>query len=93
MFPGGGAHYVGMAAGLDDRFDVFHEVMRDGRRSVCTSATGWTSRRLLRPDASPDALRKATASLPAVFLTSVAARPPVDGVGRDPERFRRSQPG
>ena len=71
MFPGGGAQYVGMAAGLDDRFDVFHEVMRDGIERV-RERHGVDLAPLLRPDASPDALRKTTASLPAVFLTSVA---------------------
>ena len=71
LFPGGGAHYVGMAAGLDDRFDVFHEVMEDGLARL-RERHGLDLAPLLRSDASPDALRKATASLPAVFLTSVA---------------------
>ncbi len=71
LFPGGGAHYAGMAAGLDDRFDVFHDVMHDGLRRL-RQCHGLDLAPLLEHSASPDALRKATASLPAVFLTSVA---------------------
>ena len=71
LFPGGGAHYPGMAAALDDRFDVFHEVMEDGLRRL-RERHGLDLAPLLRADASSQALRKTTASLPAVFLTSVA---------------------
>ena len=71
LFPGGGAHYPGMAAALDDRFDVFHEVMEDGIRRL-HERHGLDLAPLLRADTSSEALRKTTASLPAVFLTSVA---------------------
>lgn len=71
LFPGGGAQYVGMGAGLDHRFDVFHDVMTDGIARV-REMSGVDLGPLLRPEASADALRKTTASLPAVFLTSVA---------------------
>jgi len=71
MFPGGGSHYVGMASGFDDRFAVFHEVRREGVARL-RERHGIDLEPLLTPDASPDALRKTTASLPAVFLTSVA---------------------
>jgi acyl transferase domain-containing protein/thioesterase domain-containing protein len=71
MFPGGGAHYVGMATGFDERFDVFHDAMREGV-ALLRERHGVDLGPLLRPDASADALRKATVSLPAVFLTSVA---------------------
>ena len=71
LFPGGGAHYPGMAAALDDRFDVFHEVMEDGIRRL-RERHELDLAPLLRADTSSEALRKTTASLPAVFLTSVA---------------------
>ena len=71
LFPGGGSQYNGMAAGLDDRFGVFHEVMRDGIERV-KARSGIDLAPLLRPDADADALRQTTASLPAIFLTSVA---------------------
>ena len=71
LFPGGGSQYNGMAAGLDERFDVFHEVLRDGIERV-KAKSGLDLEPLLRPDAVDDALRHTTASLPAIFLTSVA---------------------
>jgi acyl transferase domain-containing protein/thioesterase domain-containing protein len=71
MFPGGGSQYVGMAAGLDDRFDVFHAVMTDGIARV-RERSGVDLAPLLRPDADAESLRATTASLPAVFLTSIA---------------------
>ena len=37
LFPGGGSQYVGMAAGLDERFDVFHEVIREGIELVAAT--------------------------------------------------------
>ncbi len=71
MFPGGGAQYPGMAAGLDSRFGVFHETMRDGIARVKAKADIDLTP-LLAVDGDADALRRPTASLPAVFLTSVA---------------------
>ena len=71
MFPGGGSQYNGMAAGLDDRFDVFKAVMAEGIAKV-RDRSGLDLAPLLAPDAAEDALRATTASLPAVFLTSVA---------------------
>ena len=71
LFPGGGAQYNGMAAGLDERFSVFHEVMRDGIERV-KARSGVDLAPLLSPDAEPDALRRTTVSMPAVFLTSIA---------------------
>jgi acyl transferase domain-containing protein/thioesterase domain-containing protein/acyl carrier protein len=71
MFPGGGSQYNGMAAGLDDRFEVFHEVMRDGIERV-RRRSGIDLAPLLRPDAEPDALIHTPVSLPAIFITSVA---------------------
>jgi acyl transferase domain-containing protein/thioesterase domain-containing protein/acyl carrier protein len=71
MFPGGGSQYPAMGAGLDERFAVFHQTRGEGAEVV---------RRLGGPDLEPlwsvggsaDELRKPTASLPAVFVTSVA---------------------
>ena len=72
MFPGGGSQYPGMAAGLDpDRFATFHEVRSEGLRLV-RQASGVDLAPLLESGADPDALRPPTASLPAVFITSVA---------------------
>jgi len=71
LFPGGGAHYVGMASGFDGRFDVFHDVVDDcvvrlrARHNLDLAP-------LLAAGASPDAPRKATTSLPAVFVVSLA---------------------
>ena len=71
MFPGGGSQYVGMAAGLDERFEVFHETMRDGLAQL-RERHGVDLEPLLSPDADEEALRHTTASLPAIFLTSIA---------------------
>jgi acyl transferase domain-containing protein/thioesterase domain-containing protein/acyl carrier protein len=71
MFPGGGAQYPGMAARLDERFVVFHETMRDGIARVRAKADLDLSP-LLAADGDAEALRRPTASLPAVFLTSIA---------------------
>ena len=71
VFPGGGSQYPGMGAGLDDRFDVFHRVRREGIEAM-RRVGGVDLEPLLAPGAEPDALRRPTASLPAVFVTSVA---------------------
>jgi acyl transferase domain-containing protein len=71
MFPGGGAQYPGMGAGLDPRFHAFHETMRDGIARIKAKADIDLTP-LLAVDGDADALRRPTASLPAVFLTSVA---------------------
>ncbi|NNE11592.1 MAG: KR domain-containing protein [Ilumatobacter sp.] len=71
MFPGGGSQYPGMAAGLDGRFDTFHRVREEGIELV-RQAGGVDLAPLLVPDADPSELRPPTASLPAVFVTSVA---------------------
>ena len=72
MFPGGGAQYVGMGSNLDDRFTVFHQVRAE--------ATALLVEELGGPDLGPcwdvageeAAMRRATISLPATFVTSVA---------------------
>jgi acyl transferase domain-containing protein/surfactin synthase thioesterase subunit/acyl carrier protein len=72
LFPGGGAQYPRMAQGLDERFDEFHRVMRDGC-AIVHRETGVDLAALLAGDGDDDAeLRRPTASLPAVFLTSLA---------------------
>ncbi|HEV8298714.1 MAG TPA: type I polyketide synthase, partial [Acidimicrobiales bacterium] len=71
LLPGGGTQYPGMAAGLDDRFDVFHRVLHEGI-GIVKAQTGLDLAPLLKPDADPDALRLPTASLPAVFVIEVA---------------------
>ncbi|HWM22328.1 MAG TPA: SDR family NAD(P)-dependent oxidoreductase [Ilumatobacteraceae bacterium] len=71
MFPGGGSQYVGMAAGLDHRFDVFHATLRHGFDIVRT-ATGLDLAPLVAIGGDDVELRNPTASLPAVFVTSVA---------------------
>ena len=81
MFPGGGSQYTGMGAGLDDRFDVFHEVMRDGiarvrRASRARPRAAAAPRRRRRRAAQDDGV--AARGLPHVGR----ARPPVDGLGR-----------
>jgi acyl transferase domain-containing protein/thioesterase domain-containing protein/nucleoside-diphosphate-sugar epimerase/acyl carrier protein len=71
LFPGGGAQYAGMAAGLDDRFEVFHATIAAG-----TDLVRQITRVDLRPcfsaDADPVFMRRADVSLPAVFLTEIA---------------------
>ncbi|MET0579339.1 MAG: SDR family NAD(P)-dependent oxidoreductase, partial [Ilumatobacteraceae bacterium] len=71
MFPGGGSQYNGMAAGLDARFGVFHDTMADGIARI-ERRSGIDLRPRLARDAAADALLHTTASLPAVFLTSIA---------------------
>ncbi len=71
MFPGGGAQYVGMGAGLDERFEVFHQIRSEGA-AIVRDAGGPDLDELFGVDADDEALRQATASLPAVFITSVA---------------------
>ena len=58
-----------MGTGLDDRFEVFHRVRREGLEAM--RALGVEDLDLLfDPGADPDLLRRPTASLPAVFITS-----------------------
>lgn len=72
LFPGGGAQYVGMGAGLTgDRFATYREVLRDGIDAV-RAAGGPDLDALLAPDADEELLRVAETSLPAVFVVSVA---------------------
>ncbi len=71
MFPGGGSQFPGMGAGLDARFEVFHAVRREGAALV-RNAGGPDLLPLFERDGDADALRQAAASLPAVFVTSVA---------------------
>ena len=72
MFPGGGSQYNGMAAGLDDASSVFHETMADGIARV--AATVGHRPRAAAGAATPTSTHSARppASLPAIFLTSVA---------------------
>ncbi len=71
MFPGGGSQYAGMAQDLDDRFDVFHETLRDAMERV--RAAGGPDLTLTMPlDADDAELQRADVSLPSVFVTSVA---------------------
>jgi acyl transferase domain-containing protein/acyl carrier protein len=76
MFPGGGAQYAGMGAGLDSRFGVFHETMREGLEHLL-ERHGIDLAPLIRADdgaldESNAQLRNPSLMLPAVFLTSVA---------------------
>ena len=70
MFPGGGSQYPGMGAGLDARFSEFHAVRAEGARLV-RAMGGPDLERLWATGADAAALRQPTASLPAVFLTSL----------------------
>ena len=70
-FPGGGSQYAGMGAGLDSRFDVFHAV-RDQGIDLARQIAGIDLAPLFEPDVDAGELRRPTASLPAVFVTSVA---------------------
>lgn len=72
MFPGGGAQYVGMGAGLDHRFSVYRDVMREGIELTKKLTNGLDLAPLLEHGGDDDALRQADASLPAVFITSIA---------------------
>jgi acyl transferase domain-containing protein/thioesterase domain-containing protein/acyl carrier protein len=71
MFPGGGSQYVGMAAGLDSRFEVFHASREQGIDLV-RDLRGVDLATVLAPGGDPDALRPPSTQLPAVFITSVA---------------------
>lgn len=71
MFPGGGSQYAGMAAGLDARFTEFHAVREQGIALV-RAAGGVDLAPLLVAGGDPAALRPPTASLPSVFVTSIA---------------------
>lgn len=71
MFPGGGSQYPGMGAGLDSRFETFHDALGDGMRRVL-DVGGPDLAPLMKLDGDPETLRQADVSLPAVFVTSVA---------------------
>ena len=71
VFPGGGSQYPGMGAGLDDRFDEFHRVRREGI-AIVRRLGGVDLDPLLDVGGDADALRSPTASLPSVFITSTA---------------------
>lgn len=71
LLPGGGSQYAGMAAGLDERFGVFHETLAESVTRV-RERSGLDLRPLLAADADADTLRHATAFMPAIFVTSVA---------------------
>lgn len=71
LFPGGGSQYTSMAAGLDHRFSVFHDVMSDGRRKV-RELSGIDLAPFLAADSELDGLDAPTVALPSVFLTSLA---------------------
>ncbi len=86
MFPGGGSQCNGMAAGLDDRFDVFHEVVRVAIERV-KARSGPILRRFFDLMLDPDALRPTTASLPAISLTSVALAKQWMAWGVEPSAF------
>ncbi len=87
MFPGGGAQYVGMGAGLDERFIVYHQTMREGIELTKKLANGFDLAPLLAADGDDDALRQADASLPAVFITSVAMAKQFMAWGITPKTF------
>ena len=70
-FPGGGSQYPGMAAGLDDRFAEFHRVSAEGVEIV-RRLGGVDLAPLMTTSAADADLRRPTASLPAVFITSTA---------------------
>jgi acyl transferase domain-containing protein/thioesterase domain-containing protein/acyl carrier protein len=71
MFPGGGSQYAAMGAGLDARFETFHAARRDGIELV-RQFGGPDLEPLLTATGDVTALQRASASLPAVFVTSVA---------------------
>ena len=71
MFPGGGAQYLGMGSGLDTRFDTFHAIRHEGATLV-KQLGGPDLTAIWGPDGDDNRLRRADASLPAVFITSVA---------------------
>ncbi len=86
MFPGGGSQYPGMGAGLDDRFDVFHDVRRQGIEAVL-QAGGPDLGPLFEAGGDAAALQEASASLPAVFLTSLALARQCIAMGAEPGFF------
>ena len=59
-----------MGSALDDRFEVFHRVRSEGVQAM--RRLGADPGSLFDPDVDPDLLRRPTASLPAVFITSTA---------------------
>jgi acyl transferase domain-containing protein/aryl carrier-like protein len=75
MFPGGGAQYAAMGAGLDERFAVYHETLREGIARLLANH-GIDLRPLLLVDGDLDdanaQLKHPSRMLPAIFLTSVA---------------------
>jgi len=71
LFPGGGSQYPGMAAALDHRFSVFHDVMSDGRRKV-RNLSGIDLAPFLATGSQIDGMDAPTVALPSVFLTSLA---------------------
>jgi len=71
MFPGGGSQYVGMAAGLDERFATFHASRREGIKLV-SEIGGPDLAAVLAVGGDPADLRPPSTQLPAVFVTSVA---------------------
>ncbi|MEO5841587.1 MAG: type I polyketide synthase, partial [Acidimicrobiales bacterium] len=68
LFPGGGSQYVGMGAGLDERFTEFHRVREEGVLLV-ERHSGVDLTPLLAVDADPEQLRRPTISLPAILVT------------------------
>lgn len=83
MFPGGGAQYARMAQGLDDRFSTFHDTMSSGIETVAD--LGGPDLRPMLADEDGTALTAADASLPAVFLTSLALARQWQAWGTDPD--------
>ena len=71
LFPGGGSQHPGMAAGLDERFIEFHRVRAEGITLV-ERHSGLDLTPLLAADADAEALRRPTASLPAIIVTEIA---------------------
>jgi acyl transferase domain-containing protein/thioesterase domain-containing protein/acyl carrier protein len=86
MFPGGGSQYVGMAAGLDQRFAVFHKARAEGVELV-RRCGGPDLAPLLEPGGDPAGLLPPTASLPAVFITSIALARQWMAFGARPDLF------
>jgi acyl transferase domain-containing protein/thioesterase domain-containing protein len=86
MFPGGGSQYVGMGAGLDERFSVFHDARREGVELV-RQFGGPDLTPLLAPGGDRAGLLPPTASLPAVFVTSIALARQWMAFGAQPDLF------
>jgi acyl transferase domain-containing protein/thioesterase domain-containing protein len=87
LFPGGGAQYAGMGAGLDERFDVFHATVREGIELTKKLANGLDLAPLLAEGGDDERLRQADASLPAVFVTSIALAKQWMAWGVEPRTF------